>query len=178
MPAFNKALGFTLIELLIALSLASTVIGVFIVPAYFQWLRNAQLEIKARQLFATLQFARSLAMQQRIPVTVCPSDNRKSCGGNWREGWIVLMHAADGVPQVARIDSGLFPRQSLIWKGARGITAVQLRPFGTSAGHNGRFVLCAKDSKIAWMVFVSHTGRLRLECSRDLLGCASFTLSN
>jgi type IV fimbrial biogenesis protein FimT len=170
-------LGFTLIELLSVLSLTSILLGMWVIPAYQQWLQDSRLETKARQLLLTLQFARTVAIQRHIKVTVCKSNDQQSCGGTWQDGWIVLAHPeGSGLLQVLKIHQGLSPQQSLIWKGARYLEAVEFQPRGISVGHNGRFVLCARGSKIAWFIFVSPTGRVRLEASRDLSYCIPSSL--
>ncbi len=143
-----------------------------VIPPNQQWLKDFRFETKARKLLFTLQFARTVAMQRHIKVTVCKSNDQQSCGGTWQDGWIVLAHPKEsGLLQVLKIHQGLSPHQRLLWKGARHLEEVEFQPLGISVGHNGRFVLCSRGSRIAWFIFISHTGRVRLEASRDLSYC-------
>jgi type IV fimbrial biogenesis protein FimT len=43
-------------------------------------------------LISHLEFARQEAMRLKMTVTVCPSQDGKSCqsGGDWREGWVIF----------------------------------------------------------------------------------------
>jgi type IV fimbrial biogenesis protein FimT len=146
----------------------------WIMPAYQNWIYHSQLEVKAHQLLSSLQFARSVAMQRQVQVTLCKTSDFQACGGTWQNGWIVFAQTEQ--PQLLQSYPGLLPQQTLIWKGARALEAVQFQPLGMSIGHNGHFVLCGKGSKIAWLIFISRTGRIRLEASRDLSECNPFSL--
>lgn len=154
------------------LSLSSIMLGIWVVPAYRQWISDSHLERKARQLLSTLKFARELAMHRKVRVTVCPSHDKQSCHGTWQDGWIVLTYIEQTrTPQVLQRQSGLYKNQRLLWKGARHVDVIQFQPLGTSIGYNGHFVLCTKGSNIAWLIFVSPTGRPRLEISRHVSFC-------
>jgi len=126
-------------------------------------------------LLSTLQFAKIVAMQRAIKVSVCQSHDDQSCGGGAQSGWIVLANEQkSNAAEVLHVHPSLYPQQSLTFLGVRHLDRVQFQPTGSSYGYNGCFVLCAKESKIAWFIFISPTGRVRLSASCDLSYCAPF----
>lgn len=171
-------MGFTLLELIIVLSLVSLIGGIVVVPAYYQWLADLRLEMKSRELLTALRFARNKALYYHRTVTLCKSNDHQTCGGQWEKGWLVVIdnNSDDFKSQrrVLRHYNGLDSKQSLVWKGARAMEEIKFNALGSSVGYNGRFVLCHKPPtrrKIAWIIQVSHTGRPRLEVSRDISQC-------
>jgi type IV fimbrial biogenesis protein FimT len=111
--------GFTLFELMIVLSIAA-VLTAMAVPAMHSFLQNQQQSSAVSNLMITLQYARSEAIKEDVPVTgvdctgtgvcVCPSANGTSCdpAGNWNNGWIVYTSAGPKVIEaVGALQSGL-----------------------------------------------------------------------
>ncbi|HWG75873.1 MAG TPA: GspH/FimT family pseudopilin [Steroidobacteraceae bacterium] len=99
--------GFTLFELMIVCSIAA-VLAALAVPAMHSFLQNQQQSSAVTNLMSTLQYARSEAIKEDVPVAganctgsgvcVCPSANGTTCdpAGNWNNGWIVYTSANGG----------------------------------------------------------------------------------
>jgi type IV fimbrial biogenesis protein FimT len=83
--------GFTLLELLVALSVVSLLVGIA-VPGFVDLIRNSRTTTLANDLVASVNIARSEAVQRGRSVTLCSSTDGQTCGGNtdWSSGWVVL----------------------------------------------------------------------------------------
>lgn len=164
--------GFTLLELLGVLALASVLVCLA-VPNYSRWLENTQLEITTRTLLAALHFARNTAIQHHADVMLCSSHDKIRCGGHWKAGWILLFtQGGETKDRLLRRYPKLNVKQTLIWKAALSAESLQFDAMGVArVGPNGRFVLCSRHSKTAWIIYVSKSGQFRLEQSPELSQC-------
>ncbi|MEO5339309.1 MAG: GspH/FimT family pseudopilin [Magnetococcus sp. MYC-9] len=84
--------GFTLIEMLIALVIVAILLTAAS-PPLAAWLQDNRLVAQINRLNGTLQLARTEAIKRGATVTVCSSSNGASCGGLWKDGWIILAGA-------------------------------------------------------------------------------------
>ena len=111
--------GLTLIELLVAVAVLAILLSIGM-PSFQSMVAQNRATSAANELQSTLQFARSTAIAQARPVTVCAATN--FTGGtptcitgttavNWNGGWIVLQGG-----QVLRERRALHP--SIIITGA------------------------------------------------------------
>lgn len=138
-----------------------------------------RLETKARQLFNDLQWARNMAMRLHQPVVLCASRDQRRCGGNWADGWLVMTAGVSNATKPLRYSPGVGAGYTLLWRGARHIEGVRFNANGKSAGYNGRFVLCQPARyrrPTSLVIYVSQTGRIRLQLSRDAAQCSTNTL--
>ena len=62
------------------------------VPSFRDMTQRNRVATEVNAFAGDLQFARSEAIKQGVPVTVCASSNGTSCLGNatWNTGWIVF----------------------------------------------------------------------------------------
>ena len=86
----RKTAGFTLIELLIGLVVLAILLATAI-PAFRTFLQNNRLDAEANDFVAAAQLARAEALKRGRDVTICSSSNGTSCGGPFRDGWIVIV---------------------------------------------------------------------------------------
>ena len=131
--------GFTLFELMIVCAIAA-VLAALAVPAMHSFLQNQQQSSAVTNLMTTLQYARSEAIKEDVPVAganctgtgvcVCPSRTGTSCdpAGNWNNGWIVYTSANGGaaLEAVGALQSGLTLSTN------PGTVAVTYQPNGTT----------------------------------------------
>lgn len=83
--------GYTLIELLVALSVASSLIGLGGATVQ-SWLPRYYQRNHAAALAQALQLARGEAIKRGHRVSLCPTVDRETCdpAGRWERGWLVF----------------------------------------------------------------------------------------
>jgi type IV fimbrial biogenesis protein FimT len=81
--------GFTLIELLATIAVATILLSIA-TPSFIETSRRNRLTTYANDLIATVNLARSEAIRRGAPVTICHSNDAKTCSGGWSNGWIVF----------------------------------------------------------------------------------------
>ncbi|SCC92190.1 Type IV fimbrial biogenesis protein FimT [Thiomonas sp. X19] len=91
--------GITLVESLVAAALLAVLLAVAM-PGYRAMIDTNRLSAGVNAFSGSLQLARSEAVRRGQRVTLCVSDDGKSCSstGGWHRGWIVF-HDADGNAQ-------------------------------------------------------------------------------
>ena len=84
--------GFSLVELAATLAIGALIMAVA-VPSYKTSASNNQLVLQVNTLNSVLQYARGNAIKEKLPVTVCASEDQATCSGNneWETGWIVYI---------------------------------------------------------------------------------------
>ena len=90
--SLTRARGFTVIELLIVVALVG-VLTALAVPSFVGMIQRNRVSAEVNSFAGDLQFARSEAIKQGLPVSVCASSNGKTCLGanTWHSGWIVFV---------------------------------------------------------------------------------------
>src|SRR5258705_394879 len=96
MAAMNKLSGFTLVEMIISVAVAAILLTIGI-PSFRYVTNSNRIAAEINGLLGDMQFARSEAVKEGIPVSVCVSSNSLVCDGltanNWQNGWIVFSDA-------------------------------------------------------------------------------------
>ncbi len=95
----NPPGGFTLVELMVALAVLSILL-VVAAPSFRDLIMDNKLLSESYAMRATLNNARSEALAQRLPVTVCRSADGDTCStGDWSDGYIAFTDRdRDAVP--------------------------------------------------------------------------------
>ncbi len=89
------ARGYSLVELIVVMTIVGIVIGIA-VPSYKYVTNSNRVSAEVNQLLGDLQYARSEAVKEGTPVTVCPSSNATATSptcansSSWTTGWIVF----------------------------------------------------------------------------------------
>jgi len=102
-------------------------------------------------LIATLNFARSEAIRQSRPVSVCASGDQASCNnGDWNQGWIVFTDEGtagiiDGADKVLLVDQLLDKTQNISLGGR---TYLQFQPTGILVAYCTNCLLPARQNDI------------------------------
>ena len=83
--------GFTLIELMVVVALVA-ILTMIAVPSFVSLIQSNRVSTEVNSFAGDLQYARSEAIRQGVPVSVCASSDSKSCLGtnSWQSGWIVF----------------------------------------------------------------------------------------
>jgi len=96
MAAMNKLSGFTLVEMIISVAVAAILLTIGI-PSFRYVTNSNRIAAEINGLLGDMQFARSEAVKEGIPVSVCVSSNSTACDGvntnTWQNGWIVFSDA-------------------------------------------------------------------------------------
>lgn len=91
----KKSLGFSLIEVLIVIVIAA-LLAALAGPSFIASTQRFRSLAEINSFVGDLQFARSEAVKQGLPVTLCTSSDGITCltNGNWHTGWIIFTDAA------------------------------------------------------------------------------------
>jgi type IV fimbrial biogenesis protein FimT len=89
----NRTSGFTLVEMLIAMALVAILLTIGI-PSFRFVTNSNRIAGEINGLLGDMQFARSEAVKEGQPVTVCVSTDGANCATGatanaWQSGWIV-----------------------------------------------------------------------------------------
>ena len=86
----RREAGLTLIELLVAITVF-VILSTLAVPAYRVITESSHVADESNSLASSLWLARSQAIEDGEPVTICPSSTGNSCTEtSWQDGWIVF----------------------------------------------------------------------------------------
>ncbi|MBC3765446.1 GspH/FimT family pseudopilin [Neptunicella marina] len=85
----RKQSGLTLLELLISVAIISILITV-VAPNVREMLITNRVISQINELSATIQYARSVAVNERTTTIVCPTSNFSVCSNNWSEAKMVF----------------------------------------------------------------------------------------
>ncbi|MDE2565153.1 MAG: GspH/FimT family pseudopilin [Burkholderiales bacterium] len=94
-PARAALAGLTLIELMVTIAVAAILMATA-VPSFQAMIQRNRVVTEANSLVSDLQYARSEALKQGLPVSLCVSADGSTCLGanTWHSGWIVFVDTA------------------------------------------------------------------------------------
>lgn len=144
--------GFTLVELVVTM----TIIGILVsigVPSFRYVTTNNRVSAEINGLLGDLQFARAEAIKEGRTVSVCSTNDGKTCLGTstWSGGWIVfsdggVLGTIDGNDQLLRVQKSLSSGDTLV-AGTAGFSAITFNREGFAANMPGPVFLKLHDSK-------------------------------
>jgi len=153
--------GVSLLEVMVVLAIAA-LLATIAMPSFARMRRAASLSAATNQLLYALNFARSAAILQSVPVTLCLSADGESCLDSAAAagiGWLVFYQAA-GPAAAPLLHSFRLPDDVNV-HGTR--AAVTFWPVAR-AGTTSTFDLCVggRPAPPGRAVVVSQTGRSRV----------------
>lgn len=158
--------GFSLVELLFTLTL-STILLALAFPVYNHLILDLRLFILTDRVRFTLNYAQTEAIRRQNVITICKSKDGKSCSGNWKDGWIILISksstSALANGKLLRVFPALSHWEFLEWRGFHSDNYLQLFPNGSI--QNGRFILgvnSLSNKMRVRFIKISPTGRIRV----------------
>jgi type IV fimbrial biogenesis protein FimT len=105
MPQEKRSDGFTITELVVVMLIVGILAAVG-TPTFKYVTTSNRIAGEVNGLLGDMQFARSLAIKQGEPVTVCTSIDGQTCAGatvnTWQGGWIVFLDSNNN----QRVDAG------------------------------------------------------------------------
>lgn len=161
--------GFTLLECLITLVIVAILMGVG-VPAFRDQLAAARARATAEQLYAAMQYTRSMAQRYGSVVTLCPvvdlAEESPRCGGHFGQTVAALKQQEEG-HQLLRVWPAIAGVTVTNRAGSKWVTgAVQWDQQGVG-DRNLTLSVCALGHN--WSVITNRLGRPRL--ARDWGDC-------
>lgn len=81
--------GVTLIELMVGISIL-VILSTIGIPGMQHMITTHRASTLANELTLALTLARSEAVRRGALVEVCPSSDGATCGGRWRDGWLIV----------------------------------------------------------------------------------------
>ena len=152
----------SLFELIIALTLVA-VLSLVAVSGWQSFNHDDQALITMQQIATTINFARMEAIRRGEPVIFCKSSDHRRCGGEWRDGQLVVSNRGEVLRVLAALPLG----DSLVWHSSFGRNdALTLLPTGYTFGQQGRFYyqLAKQNTEtVLPVLIVNQTGRVRIE---------------
>ncbi len=160
--------GYTLTEFLFAIIIIVILAGLA-VPAYQSLATHVRVTTQVNQLITAINFARSEAIKRHTMVSICNSKDGQSCGGTWREGWLIFVDKqANGkvsaTDQILRVYSALPVGDRLHWQTTvHKNDYLQFTASGSPRGQAGSFIYCPAgyNPQHIYVISVSLTGRVR-----------------
>jgi type IV fimbrial biogenesis protein FimT len=89
----KSATGYTMIEMLSVISIM-TIMTTLGVPSFRYVTNSNRVSAEINQLYSDMESARSAALREGLPVTLCPSTDKQTCSEqsqSWQSGWIMFL---------------------------------------------------------------------------------------
>lgn len=159
--------AFTLIELLIVLAISAILLVAMVPTTRDLWWRSSSTS-EINKLVGLLQYARTAAIELHVPVSLCPSNDGKHCGGQWQNGVLLFTDpAASGNAdhkQILRVVNGFSQQAKLLWRSFTGKEFINIQPSPVSANAAGSFLYCpvSNYNHYAKRLVVNRLGRVRV----------------
>lgn len=159
--------GATLIEIIVCLAIFMTA-SVMVAPMLSDMINRSKATVVINWLVTSIIYTRYAAIQHQTTVTLCPSDDGRSCGGSWSNRLIAFtdtdsdrtLDSGDHVIKqfVYPVDGG-----EIQWRSFRNRQYLQMVSTGYTNFQNGNFVYCPsnKDARFARQLVLNAQGRLR-----------------
>ena len=169
--------GFTLVELVTVLTVLSVLLALG-VPAFSQLMESARVSGVFHELTSSLASARMVAISERAPISVCPSQDGSNCRRDlsWDDGWIVFIDTRRTAQPATDDDvlrqSGPAPHDIAI-RATAGRHYLRYQPSGFGYGTNLTLRLCSRRTGYELgAVVVNNAGRVRSERPLKPVKCA------
>lgn len=158
--------GFTLLEAMTVLAIVAIAATIGL-PSFNETLQRVRTATALSLLTSTLASARSTALLRRQAVSVCPSQDQRTCRSDlvWEDGWIVFVDAKkkgqpDSASDILHVAAPL--NRSLILRTTAGRHRARFQPDGRSTGSTLTLSLCTRhDRRPLSQVVLNNWGRAR-----------------
>jgi type IV fimbrial biogenesis protein FimT len=112
--------GYTMMELIMVVVIVA-ILAAIALPSFKYVTTSNRISSEVNGLLGDMQFARSEAIKEGLPVTVCSSTDGTSCAAsaNWQTGWIVFMDlngdgARQGNESILRLQGPFAPGDTFV----------------------------------------------------------------
>jgi type IV fimbrial biogenesis protein FimT len=164
----SRKQGFTIIEMMMVIALVA-ILTVWVSPSLTVFFNKNKLTSEVNLLNSQLQLAKSTAASQFMYVVFCPSQNRKTCSGNWQDNMITFIdkNHNDEVDETDEIFSTYQASPPVQIQANR--TRITFSPINIAGTTAATITLCINNLKKA--LVISNVGRIRLETNTDKIEC-------
>lgn len=91
MPSSRRNSGYTMMEMVMTMAIVA-ILASIAVPGFKYVTSSNRIATEVNGLLGDMQFARSQAVKEGLPVTVCTSSDGLTCTNtDWELGWIVFL---------------------------------------------------------------------------------------
>ena len=163
--------GLSLLEMLISLAIVAIVVTA-VSPSIQSILIKNKIVSEINELSATIQFARSHAIDQQISTVVCPSSDFSACSADWNDPKIVFVdsdnNGARGVNEELWASTGAISENNVL-------TGPNNPLFFTASGEtlaNAVLLLChdSQQAEYARSLTIALQGRVKVSSDSDRNG--------
>ena len=165
--------GFTLIELLIVVAMSGILLGLAL-PAFHDMIERNRATTAVNWLIGSVAFTRNNALLQNTMVTLCPSINGTTCGGDWQDGSIAFTdlnadRQINGSDALLKRFVSPARNGSIRWRSFRNRRYLQMTSSGMTNHQNGNFVYCSEDRnpKFSRQIIINKPGRPRIAYDKN-----------
>jgi len=168
----QKQSAFTLIELLITLALMFILSGMAL-PSFQEILDNSKLTTQVDGLVKTLKLARTTAITSNRKVTICPTDDSKTCLSDWSVGYMSFIdengdRKLNGKETILSFFKNQNEKSTLNWKAFGFRKSLQWLETGITNHQNGSFQFCYNnDASMSRALIITKAGRIRYSKDTD-----------
>jgi len=169
--------GFTLIELMIVVTII-VILMVIGIPSYQNMITSNNIAAESNALLGDLQYARSQAIKQGLPVRVCTADTSGSapytCSGlsSWSGGWVTYTNNPPTntvANSVLRVQQPWTSTDTMTSTSAKVLSSVSFNNFGFSTIRGSVTVSPLSGSVTSKTVCISIVGNVQLVAGGDSL---------
>jgi type IV fimbrial biogenesis protein FimT len=165
--------GITLLELCMALALLA-VFCLLALPSFSATVSRVRADTLRMTLVSVFNSARSTAITRNAPVAVCPSEDGRTCGHDWSQGWLIHRDRGTRTPSPAEEDIFQY-REGYRDATVRATTSqgrlrLRCQGDGRSGGSPSTVDICAGGG-LSGQVIVNNVGRTRALRIRDITDC-------
>ena len=172
-PSIKSQSGFSLIELLLTLIIGGILSS--LMSNVWSLVERSRVTSAVNTLATNLHRARSEGILRRHRVTLCQTDDGKTCGttDKWERGWILFAdpnnnYKLDANETIIHIQQAFAPGYSIRWRGSTGTN--HHLSFLTSGRSNkvGTFTVChGNQPEKAKTLIIIRSGRFRTSTKKS-----------